>query len=134
LRQLHLQPTFSGARATGEDIEDHLSAVDNAHRADSFQIALLGGRQFVIYDDDFGAGCNCQIAQFGNFALAKESGGLDIRFDLICLADRENARAARKFGQFQKGFGGTARNRSTAALKSGENRLFRCLLQRDGRR
>ena len=54
LRQFHLQAAFAGAGARGEDIEDELGAVDDLGIEGLFQVALLGGGQVVVEDDDVG--------------------------------------------------------------------------------
>ena len=59
LRQLHLETTFGGTGAAGKNIEDKLGAVDDADAAGGFQIALLGGGELIIDDDDGGPGSRC---------------------------------------------------------------------------
>ena len=64
LRQFHLQAAFPGARAAGEDVEDELRAVDDAARQLLLQIALLGGREVVVEDDQAGIQRLAQLRQF----------------------------------------------------------------------
>ena len=53
LGQFHLQLTLVALGALGEDVEDQAGAVQHADIEALFQVALLGGGQRMIEDDDF---------------------------------------------------------------------------------
>ena len=48
LGQFNLQLAFARAGALGEDVQDERRAVEDLALEDLFQVAALGGRQFVI--------------------------------------------------------------------------------------
>ena len=54
LRQLDFEFALEAARAAREDIQDETTAVEHAHAAQAFEIALLARRQRVIEQNQFG--------------------------------------------------------------------------------
>ncbi|MNI71989.1 hypothetical protein D3C73_1279050 [compost metagenome] len=54
LRQLNLQFAFVAFRTQGEDIQDQRNAVHHAQIESAFKVALLGGRQRLIKQNDVG--------------------------------------------------------------------------------
>ena len=54
LRQLDLKVRLVGPRVGGEDIEDHLGAVDDLDVELLLEVAGLGGAQVVVEDDHVG--------------------------------------------------------------------------------
>ena len=79
LRQFHLQTAFGGAGAAREDIENQLGAVDDLDAGGAFKIALLGGREIVIDDQDVGLRGFGEFLQFLDFSVAQQSGRIDVR-------------------------------------------------------
>lgn len=72
--ELDLEGGFFGVSALGENIDDDLLAVDDEHLGFRFPVALLGGREFVVEDDDVGADLFCVGDDFLDFAGAEEEG------------------------------------------------------------
>lgn len=50
LRQLDLQAPLAGPRATGEDVEDELRAVEHLAAREHLEVSPLRGREFVVKD------------------------------------------------------------------------------------
>ena len=76
LRQFHLEPALARAGAGCEDVEYQLSAVDNPGSNRFFQVALLGGRELTIEDDDVSRSGANRGGQFGSLAGPDEGSGL----------------------------------------------------------
>lgn len=76
LRELDLQLAFVAAGALREDIEDQARAIDHAPVQRLLQIALLGGRECVVEDDDFDVVRVAREPQFFGFAAADEHLGI----------------------------------------------------------
>src|SRR6476469_3682125 len=55
LSELNLQLAFVTARTLSEDIQDQTDAIDDAAGELLFEIALLGGRQLMIEDNQCGS-------------------------------------------------------------------------------
>ena len=55
LRQFHLQAAFAGSGPGSEDVEDELGAIDDLGIEGLLEVALLGGGQVVVEDDDVDA-------------------------------------------------------------------------------
>ena len=104
LGEFDLQATFGGAGATGEDIEDELGAVNDANADGPFEIALLGGGEIVINDDDVGLGGFGIFLKFLNLALAKKGGGVGEGADLEKLSDDFGTGGEGEFFEFAEGF------------------------------
>ena len=75
LRQFYLQLPLAGAGVAPENIQDEGGAVEDFDLQCRFQVALLGGGEFVIADDHIGAVVGQEFLQFGQFALAEVGGG-----------------------------------------------------------
>src|SRR5262245_58382094 len=56
LRELDLQLALARPRATGEDVEDQLSAIDDLAADRLLDLAQLRGRQLVVEDEDVDVG------------------------------------------------------------------------------
>lgn len=59
LGKLHLQLALGALGPAGEDVKDQGHAVNHTALQVAFQVALLGGRQFVIEQHDIGAVLCC---------------------------------------------------------------------------
>ena len=77
LRQLNLQARLVGAGMDGEDAEDDLLAVDDGESGERLPVALLGGREEVVEDDDVGAGLLGEACELLGLAFA-ELGALSL--------------------------------------------------------
>ena len=75
-RESDLEDGLAGLRAVGEDVEDHLLSVDHGDRGEFFPIALLGGAEGLVEDDD---------------VALEETGGAD---DLLHLAGADEGGGA----------------------------------------
>src|SRR5687767_3246571 len=54
LGELDLELAFARLRATREDVEDQLRAIDDLAIEDAFEVAQLRGAQLVVEDHDVG--------------------------------------------------------------------------------
>ena len=97
LREFHLQPPFGRAGAFGKDIEDQLRPVDDLDAGGAFQVALLGGSQIVIHDQNVGLRCLRHFPDFLHLALPEQRGGVGIGARLKRLAHNFDAGASGKF-------------------------------------
>ena len=100
LSEFDLEFAFTRAGAAGKDVEDELSAIDDAHFQLLFEVAELGGRKVVIDDDKVGVqGCG-----FGgdllDLAAADQSGGFGLGAELEMSGDDLGARADGESAQF----------------------------------
>ena len=138
LRQFHLEAPFSGARPAGEDVEDELGAIDDpcgsaTGRDSGLDIALLGGSEVVIDDDDIGFEGFGKLADFFDFAFAEKRGGIGMGADLKGFTDDDRAGAEGEFFQFGKGLAGGRRSCASAPFKAGQDGAFGGLFERDRR-
>ena len=78
LGQLDLEVGLVGARMGGEDVEDHLGAVDDLDVEGSLEVARLGGAQVVVEDDDVGLVSLDQLLQLLDLARADVGGDVDL--------------------------------------------------------
>ena len=76
LGQLHLQLAFVAPGTLGEDVEDQARSVDHAATQFLFQVALLGGRKFVVENGDIGTGISDGIRHLGHLAFARKERGV----------------------------------------------------------
>lgn len=74
-REGDLEDGFAGVGAIGEDLEDDLFAIDDAEAGEFFPVALLGGRELFVEDDDVGVGGFGLIGELLGFAAAEEKSG-----------------------------------------------------------
>ena len=79
LGQFHLQPRFDGLRTGGEDVENHLAAVEHLDAERLLEIAGLCRREIVIEDHHVG------IVALDEFGEILEFAGADIRGELNLL-------------------------------------------------
>ena len=72
LRQLDLQAAFAGAGAAGEHVQDEGGSVEDfdALGERALQVALLGGREFVVADDGVETDGAARLADLLQFAFA----------------------------------------------------------------
>ena len=96
LRQFDLKLAFAGSRVAGEDVEDQLRAVDDAHIEFALQVALLRGREFVVEDRQLGASRRQRAFQLLDFAAADKRGRIGARPALQHLAGDDRSGALRK--------------------------------------
>jgi hypothetical protein len=73
LREFNLQLPLPRPGTTGEDVEDELGTVDDLTVERAFQVALLGGREVVVEDNQTGMLGLGALAQFLDFARPDES-------------------------------------------------------------
>ena len=74
LGQLDLQTGFVGAGPAGEDVEDHLAAIDDDPARLFFEISALGRSETVVEDDQIGPARIEQQFQLVELPLAEASG------------------------------------------------------------
>jgi hypothetical protein len=91
LRQLNLQRRLPRLRAGGEDVEDQLSAVDDAQAEVLLQVHALTWAQRMVDDDHLGAEFLGQRADLLDFPFAEGGAGLDPRQALHDAADHVRA-------------------------------------------
>ena len=84
LRKFDLQLTLVAARALGENIQDQLAAIDDAHFERRFQIALLRRRQVFVDDDEVGVAFLQGLLNFVDLAAANQSRRRDV-FHLLAV-------------------------------------------------
>jgi hypothetical protein len=85
-----LEDGFAGLRAVGEDLENDFLAVDDGEFGEFFPVALLGGREGFVEDDDVAAFGFGELDEFFGFAAAKEGGrGGGAELDELGADDRE---------------------------------------------
>ena len=104
LRQFHLEAAFPRARAPGEDIEDQLRAVDDLGGKLLFEVALLGGREVVVENDQAGVQRLAQRRHLDDFALTDESGGFGRGPRLHQASGHDSAGAGSQLRQFVERF------------------------------
>ena len=91
----------------GENIENQLCAIDDAGADGTLNIALLGGREIVVKEDDVGGnGCGC-AGDFLQFSLADQRGRIGAVTMLHELARDFGARAEGEGAKFVERFLGT---------------------------
>ena len=73
--QLHLELGLAGVGPLGEHLEDDLLAVDDGEGGFSLPVALLGGGERFVDDNDIGAGGPGLLDQFADLAPSKEKCG-----------------------------------------------------------
>ena len=74
-RERDLEDGFAGVGAVGEDLEDDLFAIDDAEAGEFFPIALLGGGELFVEDDDVGLGGFGLVGEFLGFSGAEKERG-----------------------------------------------------------
>ena len=87
-----------------EDVEDQLRAVDDPCVQRPFQVALLGGRQFVVEDNEIRATRRDRAFQFLQLAAADERSRVGLLTPLEKLGNNAAAGADGQFAQFGHGF------------------------------
>ncbi len=75
LGEFDLQLALAGASVAGEYVEDEGGAVDDLFAQLFFQVALLGGAEFVVEDNDVGFEFMLEVAYLFQLALADVEGG-----------------------------------------------------------
>ena len=101
-----MQLAFTGAGVAGEDIENELRAVDDAHVDDLFQVALLGGGEVMIEQKKIGRDRSCGPGNFFQFTFADERGGVGFVSVLQEVADDLSPGAVRQGAKFFERFFG----------------------------
>ena len=76
LRELHLQLAFESAGPLGEDVQNERDAIEHAAFELGLQVALLGRRERVIEDHDFGVVVDDPLANFVQLAAADEEASI----------------------------------------------------------
>jgi len=82
LRQFDLKASFSGSGTGSKNIKDELSTVNDLDDGGSFEIALLGGGEVVVDDDNVRVEGFGEFFQLLDFALAEKRGSFNIGPDL----------------------------------------------------
>ena len=75
-REFDLRLAFERARVLGEDVEDHVGAIDGRAPEDLLEVALLRRRQFVVEHDRVGVDGLGQLVQLVGLALADVGRGI----------------------------------------------------------
>jgi len=73
---VHLEPRLAGPRPLAEDVEDDLLAVGDGHAGQFLEIALLGGGQDVVEDQNIARVFLNEISQFLSLARADQKPGV----------------------------------------------------------
>ena len=95
-----MEDGFARLGAVGEDLEDHFLAVDDGQFGEFLPVALLGGREGFVEDNDVAAFGFCEFDQLFCFAAAKErGGGSGTELDELGSDDRE-LQIFDQFGEF----------------------------------
>jgi len=74
LRQFHLQLTFPSARVRRKDVENQLGAIDHSRVYYFFDVALLGGGEVMIEQDQIGRGRRGRPGNLFQLAAPDQSG------------------------------------------------------------
>src|SRR5581483_2002945 len=93
-RRLDLQPALVRPGVLGEDLEDHLRAVEDAHLQFALEVPLLARRQVLVADDDVERALVPESAQLLDLPHADEVRRLDLRTALHVGADDISAGGA----------------------------------------
>ena len=99
LRELDLYRAFLARRVLGEDVEDERDAIDDVDREQLLEIALLGGRQLVVEDDDVDVERFRDGPQLLRLALADVGGGVGRAPALQLRVHRFRARGVGEQGE-----------------------------------
>ena len=115
LGEFHLQLAFLRLGALGENGENQPHAVQHAALQGAFQIALLGGRELVVEDDELDVVLLHKLGEFFGFARAHKQSG--VRFVALggFAANQFAACGAHQFGGLHAGSLKTAFARLVAA-------------------
>ncbi len=100
LCKFYLHLALVAARALGENIEDQLAAIDDAHFERRFQIALLRRRQVFVDDDEVGVAFLQGLLNFVDLAAADQSRRRDVFHLLAVLFDHGGAGGFRQSFEF----------------------------------
>src|SRR5712692_4668020 len=100
-RRLDLQPTLMRARMLGEDLEDHLGAVEYACFELELEVALLPRAEVVVADDEVEGALQLELAQRIDLAHADEMRRVDLSTPLYVRADDFRARRACEVGELR---------------------------------
>jgi hypothetical protein len=76
LRQLDLDLALVALGALGEDVQDQAGAIEHARLQHALKVALLGGRQCVVEDDEFELEVGHGIGDFLRLAGTDEKSGI----------------------------------------------------------
>jgi hypothetical protein len=137
LRQFHLQLSFAGSGAAGEDVENELRSIDDAAIQFSFEVPLLRRREFVIEDDQVRG----MQARTGPNLVYFTRSDQRCRIRAVALLhrgiDHVRAGAARERSQFLHRFfetkgraacGGSAVSTETRQFEANQNRALDVIL------
>jgi hypothetical protein len=78
LRRLHLEAALAGPRVEGEDVEDHLGAVDDLDAELLLEVALLARAEVLVADQGLEPELAPALAKLLDLAAADEERGLDL--------------------------------------------------------
>src|ERR1700691_4730299 len=96
LGDFNLELALQRARPQGEDVEDQLTAIDNAELELFFQITRLRGAQAVVENREGSGVAARDLTHFGDFAAPDKGARVDL---LETLGDRTDDECPRAFGQ-----------------------------------
>jgi len=100
LGEFDLELAFFGAGALGENIEDQRCSIEDFAVKDSFQIAALGWRKFIVENDGIDIGAPAVLGEFVGFAFADESRGAGRGHTLQAISYDLTASSGCQFGKF----------------------------------
>jgi hypothetical protein len=100
LSEFDLQLSFFGASALGENIKDQRCSIEDFAVEDSFQIAALGWRKFVVENDGIDISAAAVLGELIGFAFADESRGAGRGHTLQAVTNDLTASSGCQFGKF----------------------------------
>ncbi len=125
LRQLHLEPPLSGARALGEDVQDQRGTIDHLHAAEGIlQVALLRRRKLVVKDEGIHLFRSPGLLELLDFAFADVNLGRLVQ-PLDRRANDDGARCTGKLRQLSQRVLGTQNAGAPPELGAYQVRPFR---------
>ena len=117
--EIDLQASLAGVSAFGENVENHLLAVDHEDGGEFFPIPLLGGGEFVVENDDIRAEGLCAVGDFLRLARAHQEPRVVLAVVDEFAADDRDAECVDEFGKFLEQ---TVRFRSLFVARVGPNK------------
>ena len=98
--KVHLDLRLACLSPRAEDIENDLLTVDHRHLGQGLPVALLGGGQLIVEDDDIAPEFSRVLTDFLSLARAKKKSGLGFPDLYQLLPDDRHAERAHQLAQF----------------------------------